>query len=109
MHVHHLELNMATHRKSGYKHLGSTAKRTVVTPFVSKLIIFYSQNTDSRTPFIITMILKSCLAKQNNTKVGIGGYVFDAVSTFKQLLVLLIHGNIIITLISTTLNLSLSS
>jgi len=55
-----------------------------VTPFVSKLIIFYSQNTDSQTPFIII----SCLAKQNNTKVGIGGYVIDAVSTFKQLLVL---------------------
>jgi len=37
----------------------------------------------------------TCLAKQNYTQVGIGGYVFDAVSTFKQLLVLLIHGNII--------------
>ena len=51
-------------------------------PFVSKLIIFYSQNTDSQTPFFITMILSiTCLAKQNNTQVGIGGYVFDAVSS----------------------------
>jgi len=42
----------------------------------------------------------TCLAKQNNTQVGIGGYVFDAVLTNKQLLVLLIHvhDNIIITL-----------
>ena len=30
MHVHRLELNMATNKKSGYKHLRSTEKRTVV-------------------------------------------------------------------------------
>jgi len=30
MHVHHLELNMATNNKSGYTHLRSTEKRTVV-------------------------------------------------------------------------------
>ena len=35
---------------------------------------------------------------------GIDGYVFDAVSKFKRLLVLLIHGNIFITHISTILN-----
>ena len=37
-----------------------------ITPFVSKLIIFYFQNTDSQTPFIITMILKYHV-KQNKT------------------------------------------
>jgi len=29
-----------------------------VTLFVSKLIIFFSQNTDSQTPYIITMVFK---------------------------------------------------